>query len=95
MDSWREELISILEALLEGHMDSAKAYEEIYALQWSSFENVFANLHHYLDDEDIRAKDTEYKLFQDSEMKKLIQHLRSGNVELANEVSFLHESQAI
>ncbi len=73
-------------------MNCEEARVKIEAMSMEQFPNLFGNLNHYYDDADIRAKDQGYKEFQDGELKKLIHHLKSGDVEKANEISFLHES---
>jgi len=92
MKSERDELLRIMESMLAGEIDSERARISVEALSMKEFPNLYGNLHHYYDDEDVRAKDLEYKKFQDKELEKLIRRLKSGDIEKANEISFLHES---
>lgn len=65
----------------------------------AAFEGELANcihgLHHFLMDEDIRAKEAGYRLMQESEMQELIAHLRAGapGSDL-RKISFLGRSRA-
>jgi hypothetical protein len=86
------ELLKIMESLLAGEINCECARINVEALSMKEFPNLYSNLHHYYDDEDIRYKDPEYKKFQDCELGKLIYHLKAGDIEKANEISFLHES---
>ena len=61
-------------------------------LEWENMQDldpVYANLFHYWDDEDIREKDEDYRSLQDSEMIKLIDHLKNKDIEQACNISFL------
>ncbi|XPV69878.1 MAG: hypothetical protein ACNI25_04715 [Halarcobacter sp.] len=75
------------------HQESVKhtecTVEELYD---NSLDGVFAYLPHYFSDEDIRAKDIDYRIFQDNELKKLIHYLRIGDIEKANEINFLQHT---
>jgi len=95
MTSEAPPLCEILVRLLSGEIDSESAQEQIEALSMEEFGEVYGNLHHYYSDEDIRQRDPEYKKFQDAELKKLIDHIRTGNIKAAQEVSFLHVSKGI
>lgn len=46
--------------------------------QGNELQSCFHGLQHFLADDDIRAKDTEYRQMQEAEMRKLIRLLRSG-----------------
>jgi len=61
-------------------------------LSMKEFPDLYGNLHHYFIDEDIRGKDPEYRAFQNMELQKLIAHLKSGDIEKANSISFLQSS---
>ncbi len=81
-----------MESLLAGDINCEKAQALVDDLSMKEFQELYGNLHHYFDDEDIRGKDSDYKSFQDKELKKLINHLKESGIERANSVSFLHES---
>jgi len=81
-----------MKSLFANEIGCESAKTKIDALSMGEFPDLYANLHHYYDDEDIRAKDPEYRAFQNKELEKLIKHLEAGNTEKANEISFLHES---
>ena len=87
-----EELSILLEELLEQKVSCKQFSSSINNCSFEKLSNVFANLHHYLDDEDIRLKDEEYKAMQDNELIKLITHLKNNNIEAANGITFLHKS---
>ena len=53
---------------------------------------LMSQLDHYLDDDDIRAKDEGYRIMQETEMKALIAALRSNDLERAKRVTFLSRS---
>lgn len=93
MKSEASQLCEILDRLLSGEIDSNSAQEQVESLAMTEFGKVYGNLYHYYSDEDIRQRDPEYKKFQEAELKKLIGRLRSGNIEAAQEVSFLHVSK--
>jgi len=92
MKSETNKLLSIIERLLLEKINCENAQKEIEALSMEEFPELFGNLYHYLNDEDLRKKDKEYKEFQNEELKKLVNHLETGNIKKANEVSFIHES---
>lgn len=92
MSSESEQLCKILESLLAGDIDCVVAQDKVEELTMTEFGDLFGNLHHYYMDVDIRLRDPEYKDFQETELKKLIQHLKVGDIEKASEVSFLHVS---
>lgn len=55
-----------------------------------SLPDLVGNLSHYVDDEDLRAKDPEYKKMQYSELLKLISLLeKSAPLESLREIHFL------
>ncbi len=87
-----EQLVSILEDLLNDELRASVAQKKIEALSIGDLGNVYANLFHYLDDEDIREKDSRYKHLQNSELKKLIYWLKVGDLAKASKISFLTET---
>jgi len=92
MKTEREILLRVLESLLAGETSCESAQKEIDNLTMKEFQELYSNLHHYYDDEDIREKDPEYKAFQNIELEKLINHLKSGEISKANGISFIHVS---
>lgn len=87
-----DQLIHTLESLLAGSMDCASARDNLANLSSPHLSQVKCNIEHYYADEDIREKDDKYKAFQNGELTKLVQHLRCGDMQKANTVTFLHES---
>ena len=87
-----EELSVHLEQLFEHNVSCEQFSQSMKEYSFVNIDNVFANLHHYLSDEDIRSKDKEYDLMQIKELEKLIRHLRKRNLESANAITFLHET---
>lgn len=92
MSSELEQLCKILELLLAGEIDCGIAQDKVEMLAITELEAMYGNLHHYYTDEDIRERDPEYNEFQVAELRKLIKHLKAGNIKSANRVSFLHVS---
>ena len=90
-----QELVAILEELAGGQIGVSETAERIKALSPTNFNRIFANLHHYLSDEDIRQKDQRYKDMQVKELNKLIQYLKAGDYSKAETVSFLCESTGL
>ena len=87
-----ETLCDFLAQLQNGEIQAKDALARlsiISALKTPELEELFCNLHHYIADADIRAKDSGYRKLQDSEMTKLISRLRSGDIAKANRVTFL------
>jgi hypothetical protein len=72
-----------------GGKDALASLSSLSALKTPGLEELFGNLHHYIADADIRAKDSGYRELQDTEMTKLISRLRSGDIAKANRVTFL------
>ena len=58
-------------------------------------ETICCNLFHYTNDGDIREKDTEYREMQNNELRKLIVLLKNKNLEAAQDISFLHDSNGL
>ncbi len=87
-----EQLCLFLSRLQKGEIGGQDACDEIHnlaALKMPELKDLFADLHHYIADEEIRDKDPGYRELQDSEMTKLITRLRTGDIAKANQVSFL------
>jgi len=61
----------------------------------TSLETICCNLFHYTNDGEIRKKDLEHKNMQESELKKLISFLKSGNIESAQKINFLGNSNGL
>ncbi len=81
-------LAQLQNGAIEG--DDARArLSNLFVLKTPGLEELFGNLHHYIADADIRAKDLVYRELQDSEMTILISRLRSGDIAKANQVTFL------
>lgn len=90
-----EDLIDDLEGLLVGHLSSTE-FETRHPIRNVSghLEAILCNLQHYLADADIRERDSDYKAFQDAELRKLVAHLRAGRVDQASRINFLWEWHA-
>ncbi len=84
-------IIDLLEKLLDDDTN-IEIQNEINNLEIKNLEEILMNLNHYFSDSDIRAKDKNYKLFQNEELKKLIRYLKSNDIKRANEISFLQKS---
>jgi hypothetical protein len=87
-----ETLCDFLAQLQNGEIDGDDArarLSNLFVLKTPGLEELFGNLHHYIADADIRAKDPVYRELQDSEMTILISRLRSGDIAKANQVTFL------
>jgi hypothetical protein len=90
-----EELCIFLTHLQRGEVgrkDALDTLPTLAALKTPGLEDLFGNLHHYIADVDIRAKDAGYRELQDSEMAKLIACLRAGEITKANRVRFLERT---
>lgn len=87
-----EQLISELEKLYAMTISCDDFDSSLENLTFDNLDNVYANIHHYLADEDIRSRDPEYKLMQENELKKLITYLKTNNYKAANQITFLHET---
>jgi hypothetical protein len=84
-----------LERLLHGAVD-AHFIRERYGNSGSpDISALVSSIEHFLSDSDIRAKDVTYRQMQEEEMTKLIKLLRSGRINEARRISFLHESKAV
>lgn len=88
MNSESKQLCGILEALLAGDIDCGIAQEQVEKLAMTEFGDLYGNLHHYRMDEDIRERDPEYRAFQETELRKLIEYLKAGDVKKASWVFF-------
>ena len=92
MGAETQELCNILEALVNGLIQPDAAIDRINALSMDGLEGLYGNLFHYLDDADIRKRDSRYRELQDSEVKKLISYLKAGELDKANAISFLEKT---
>jgi hypothetical protein len=81
-------IINLLESLLNNDK-TIDIENEINNFKDKNLEEIIMNLNHYFSDEDIREKDTQYRIFQKNELKKLIDCLKVNNFEKANKISFL------
>jgi tRNA A37 N6-isopentenylltransferase MiaA len=80
-----------LEALLSGALDSSDFRSKYKRSSDSEVLNaIWDNLHHYLDDADIRERDESYRDMQENELRKLIRMLREdAPVAHLRRISFL------
>jgi hypothetical protein len=85
-----------LAAQLQRVLDGVVRLQDILddpANQGDELQSCFHGLQHFLADEDIRARDNEYRQMQEAEMRKLIRLLRSGaDCSLLSTVHFLGTS---
>ncbi len=87
-----EQLCLFLARLQNGEAGGDAALEaltQVTALKMPGLKELSGNLHHYIADAEIRARDPGYRELQDSEMSKLIARLRAGEIAKANQVTFL------
>ena len=87
-----EKLIELLSIVAEENLDCDIAEGLSKKINWDKIPEigkVYGNLFHYWHDQDIREKDKEYKFMQDTELNKLIQHLKNKEFAKANNISFL------
>ncbi len=91
-----EQLLADLEALQMETLspDEFRMRHPIRGLT-GHLEAILCNLEHYLADGDIRARDADYKSFQNAELAKLIAQLRSGRLDQASRIDFLSVSRAL
>jgi hypothetical protein len=85
-------LIELLSIVAEENLgcDVAEGLSEKIA--WDEIpeiSGVYGNLFHYWHDQDIRKKDKEYNFMKDTELNKLIRHLKNKEFAKANNISFL------
>lgn len=92
MESETKELLEILEAVFSKQIGVQEGQHRVEQLSMKEFDQLYSNLFHYWNDEDIREKEIEYKQLQETELEKVINHLRNGDIDAANKVSFLHIS---
>ena len=93
MQEKRHRLADALEGVLAGTVDLRALLKDPTAFD-ASLEYCYANLHHFLSDADIRARDSEYRAMQESEMRKLINLLRSdASPEKLKWITFLGKSR--
>lgn len=87
--------IEILERVAGGTLSCAEAQSLLEKNPLDDFpgsEAITSELHHYWSDEDIRQRDSGYRLMQDEELSKLINRLRHGAYGDAARITFLHVS---
>ncbi len=85
-------LIELLSLVVEEDLDCGIAEDLSEKVAWDKLPDiveVYRNLFHYWHDQDSREKDTEYKLMQEVELIKLIQHLKNKEFHRACNISFL------
>ncbi len=88
-----DQLCDILQGLLDGSRSPEEARAQLDRVSFEELDELYGNLFHYLSDADIRERDEGYRELQDSEMRKLIQHLEAGNLAKANEITFLNKTE--
>lgn len=96
MENKVNNLIELLSIVAEEQLDCEIAEHLCGKISWSNIpelEDVYCNLFHYWHDEDIRERDQDYKSMQDSELLKLIHHLKNKEFEKACLISFLGATQ--
>ena len=71
-------IASELEAMLSGDLSPSAFREKHAASQGAVMDAIRPCIDHYLDDEDIRASDPDYREMQEGEMRKLIKLLRTN-----------------
>lgn len=59
----------------------------------SHFEEILSFVNHYVSDDDIRAKDPQYREMQEREFDRLLAHLRAGRIAEARRVTFPSPSE--
>lgn len=92
MHSEIDKLIELLTGVAEEKLGCEIAEglaEKISWIEIPEVGEVYSNLFHYWHDKDIREKDKEYKEMQESELSKLIQHLKNEEFGGACNISFL------
>ena len=93
-DSHLLELADELEALLSARVTIAE-FEARYKAKYEAgvvpheVLDLIAGVWHFIADEDIRARDVEYREMQELEMYRLIRHLRGGRLAEARRITFL------
>jgi hypothetical protein len=87
-----EKLCGALQGLLDGACYHDDARSILESMPFHGLDECHANLFHYLSDGDIRQRDEAYRKLQDSEMEKLIKHLRANNFIMANRITFLEKT---
>jgi endonuclease V-like protein UPF0215 family len=88
-------IITLLENMLNQKESIKFIVIELTKISTPELEEIFSNLEHYFADEDIRTKEIEYKDFQNNELEKLIHYIKVGNIEKANQISFLQATPNI
>jgi hypothetical protein len=89
-----EQLADDLQSVLDGSLN-AEEFRTRHPIrgETGAFVEVLCLVQHYLDDADIRRRDSEYRAMQDAEMEKLISTLRSGRLSDAAKIHFLGYSE--
>jgi len=88
------QLLEVLDGLERSNNDECLAKSRqvetiLESVIGTELEDVCCNLFHYLNDEDIRSKDCDYKAFQNSELEKLKLLLENNDLPNAKSISFL------
>jgi len=93
MQAWVEQLANDLQGVRDGLVtaDEFRTRHPI-SCETGPLEIILCLVEHYLDDADIRLRDSAYGGMQDAEMQKLISALRSGRLSDATEIHFLGRS---
>ena len=89
------QLSAILQQVREGRIECSEARRDIEGTPDFDFPHaaeVVSFLNHYLDDEDIRQRDEDYRTMQNDEVDKLILRLKQFEYGGASKVTFLHVS---
>jgi hypothetical protein len=90
-----QDLANNLERLLHGTVDADFIREQYRNSDNPDIAALMSSIEHFLSDSDIRGKDTHYREMQEEEMIKLIKLLRSGRINDARAITFLHKSKAV
>jgi len=90
-----EQLANDLERHLHGAIDAHFIREQYGNADNREISALMSSIEHFLSDSDIRAKNTTYCKMQEEEMMKLIKLLRSGKINDARRISFLHKSKTV
>jgi len=79
-----------LERLLNGRINKEEIKDKYFSETSDSvYDDFIDNISHFISDQDIREKDHEYREMQENEMKRLIQFLRTGQINKAKMIHFL------
>jgi hypothetical protein len=83
------EFANDLETLLQGQTTESYIRGKYSMSPDKDIEKIMSYVEHFLSDSDIREKDTRYRQMQETAMLKLIQALRSGDLNSAKRITFL------